>query len=114
MRPKCSPTLQRNKSISNIAIATGLERYDPRFKQANTHFKGVEDKYLKYGYTAITTGHSLGNQLSKYVNDHHQVEVASNVVFSRGSGIVEQFRKKQHNMQYVSKKSYVISLGVCL
>ena len=99
---------------SDVAIATGLERYDPRFKQAKAHFKDVEDKYQKEGYKVTTTGHSLGGQLSKYVNDENQGKVDKNVAFSRGSGLLEPFRKKQRNTVDVSNKRDVISLGARL
>ena len=58
----------------------------------------------------MTKGHSLGGQLSKY-NDENQGAVDTNVAFSRGSGLLEPFRKKQRNTVYVSNKRDVISLG---
>ena len=105
----------RWKDLQNdVAIATGLEKYHPRFKQANAHFKGVEDKYNKEGYKVTTTGHSLGGQLSKYVNDENKGVVDTNMAFSRGGGLLEPFRKKQCNTVDVSNKNDVISMGARL
>ena len=70
----------------------------------------------KYGdaYKINTTGHSLGGQLSKYVNDSHKGHVAKNIAFSRGTGLFEPFRKKQGNTVDVSNKHDLISMGARL
>ena len=91
----------------------GHEKHDRQFKQANHHFKGVLDKYGD-GYTIDTTGHSLGGQLAKHVNDSHKGRVHRNVAFSRGSGLLEPFRRKQDNTVDVSNKHDWISLGARL
>ena len=98
---------------SDLAILMGQEKYDTWFKQVNHHFKGVLDKYGD-GYNIDTTGHSLGGQLAKHVNDSHKGRVARNVVFSRGTGLLEPFRKKQGNTVDVSNKHDVISMGARL
>ena len=97
---------------SDAAIAFGFENKDKRFKQADNHFKQVSEKYGDY--TIDTTGHSLGGQLSKYVNDNNQGKVSKNVAFSRGSGLLEPFRKKQRNTLDVSNAYDPISLGARL
>ena len=74
---------------SDMAILTGRERHYRRFKQANHHFNEVANKYSDYKLN--TTGHSLGGQLAKHVNDSHKGRVQRNVVFSRGSGLLELF-----------------------
>jgi len=97
---------------SDLAILTGTERHDKRFKEANRHFKGVTDKYGDYNIS--TTGHSLGGQIAKHVNDSHKGKVKKNVVFSRGTGLFEPFRKKQENTVDVSNQHDLISLGARL
>ena len=48
------------------------------------------------------------------MNDENQGKVDKNVAFSRGSGLLEPFRKKQRNMVDLSNIRDVISLGACL
>ena len=97
---------------SDLAILTGTERHDKRFKEANSHFKGVAEKYGDYNIS--TTGHSLGGQLAKHVNDSHKGKVSRNVVFSRGTGSLEPFRKIQENTVDVSNQHDLISMGARL
>ena len=97
---------------SDWAILTGREKHDRRFRQANHHFKEVSSKYADYKIDM--TGHSLGGQIAKHVNDSHKGRVRNNVVFSRGSGLLEPFRKKQHNTVDVSNKNDLISMGARL
>ena len=99
-----------------MEIVTLLESHNPCFKQAKSHFKGVEfeDKYKKDRYKVTTTGHSLGGQLSKYVNDENQGAVNTNMAFSHGIKLMEPFHKKQCNMVDVSNKHGMISLGARL
>jgi hypothetical protein len=99
---------------SDWAIATGKEKQDRRFRQARDHFGQVLAKYEGDGYTFNTTGHSLGGQLSKHVNDNYRGKVKDNVAFSRGTGLLEPFRKKQGNTVDVSNKNDLISLGARL
>ena len=98
---------------SNVTIMFGKEKHNRRFKEANEHFKKV---YAKYGdnFDIHTTGHSLGGQLSKYVNDSHKGKIKSNVAFNRGSGFLEPFRKKQQNTLDVFHNNDLISLGARL
>jgi hypothetical protein len=99
--------------VSDLAIATGLERFNPRFQQADKHFQQVQQKYGK-DYTYATTGHSLGGQISKYVNDRNKGKIKENVAFSRGSGLLEPFRKKQKNTVDISNVNDAVSLGARL
>lgn len=48
--------------ISDLAVASGLHRYDTRFKEAKHLTKLVEDKYDR---PANVFGHSLGGKLSE-------------------------------------------------
>lgn len=99
---------------SDWAIATGQEKKDRRFRQAKHHFNDVLTKYGKNGFKINTTGHSLGGQLSKYINDEYRGRVNRNVAFSRGAGFLEPFRRKQPNTIDVSNKNDIISLGARL
>ena len=98
---------------SDVAIFRGNERTDPRFQQASDHFSKVSEKYGS-SHSIDTTGHSLGGQLAKHVNDTHRGKVSKNVNFSRGSGLLEPFRKKQRNSIDVSNRNDLISLGARL
>lgn len=51
--------------FSDVALAFGAERLDPRFRSAERHLKAVEGKYKDKKIT--TTGHSLGGQVSTYL-----------------------------------------------
>ena len=98
---------------SDLAIFLGREKHDPRFQEADAHFQKVYDKYGN-DYQLDTTGHSLGGQLSKYVNDRHRGKIQDNVAFNRGTGLFEPFRKKQANTLDVSHRKDVISWGARL
>jgi hypothetical protein len=99
---------------SDWAILTGKEKNDRRFRQARHHFGQVLAKYEGDVNVITTTGHSLGGQLSKHVNDSFKGKVHQNIAFSRGSGLLEPFRRKQSNTIDVSNKNDVISLGARL
>ena len=104
--------LNRRKSakkdlISDAAILFGAEKHDKRFKEANSHFQNVKDKYKDFQLD--TTGHSLGGQLAKYVTDKNLDKVNKNVNFNRGSGLFEPFRKKSNKTIDVSNKNDIIS-----
>ena len=99
---------------SDLAIATGMEKFNPRFRNADKHFKQVHAKYGTFGYKFTTTGHSLGGQVSKYVNDQNKGKVHKNIAFSRGSSLFDAFRPKQQNTYDVSHKNDWISLGARL
>jgi hypothetical protein len=71
-------------------------------------------KYEGDGNVITTTGHSLGGQLSKHVNDSYKGKVHQNIAFSRGSGLLEPFRRKQQNTIDVSNRNDLISLGARL
>jgi len=99
---------------SDLAIATGMEKFNPRFRKADKHFRQVQAKYGTFGYKFTTTGHSLGGQVSKYVNDQNKGKVHKNIAFSRGSSLFDAFRPKQQNTVDVSHKNDWISLGARL
>lgn len=100
--------------LSDWAITTGTEKKNRRFQQSAHHFNDVLNKYEKDGYTFNTTGHSLGGQIAKHVNDKYRGKVKDNVVFSRGTGFLEPFRRKYHNTVDISNRHDLISLGARL
>ena len=59
------------------------------------------------------TGNSLGGQITKHVNDSFKERVKKNVVFSRGTGLLEPFRNKQ-NIVDMSNQHDLKSLGARL
>lgn len=97
---------------SDWYIATGTEHKNKRFKDSDAHFQKVHSKYN--GYEMTTTGHSLGGQISKYVNDKNRGKVHRNVAFSRGTGLFEMFKPKQRNTVDISNNNDLISLGARL
>ena len=99
---------------SDLAIATGTGKSIPCFRKADNHFRQVQAKYGTFGYNFTTTGHSLGGQVSKYVNDQNKGKVHKNIAFSRGSSLFDAFRPKQQNTYDVSHKNDWISLGARL
>ena len=44
-----------------------------------------------FGYKFTTTGHSLGGQVSKYVNNQNKEKVHKNITFSQGSSLFDAF-----------------------
>lgn len=99
--------------VSDIAIATGTESLNPRFKGALKKFDKVHQKYGSE-YTYDTTGHSLGGQLATYVNRHRPHQVDENLSYSRGSGVGELFRQRPYNTYDYSNSKDIISLGARL
>ena len=99
--------------ISDVAIATGTEGLNPRFKGAVKKFDTVRQKYGD-GYTYDTTGHSLGGQLATYVDRHRYGQVDENLAYSRGSGVGELFRSRPSNTYDYSNSKDIISLGARL
>lgn len=99
--------------VSDLAIATGTESLNPRFKGALKKFDQVHTKYGKE-YSYDTTGHSLGGQLATYVNRHRPHQVDENLSYSRGSGVGELFRQRPHNTYDYSNSKDIVSLGARL
>ena len=99
---------------SDFNILTGREKKDKRFQEALAEFQGIHNHYKNQGYTIDTTGHSLGGALATHVNRANQDKVDENLSFSRGSGILEPFRKRPKNTYDYSHKKDLISLGARL
>ena len=59
---------------SDLAITTGMEKFNPRFRNANNHFKQVHAKCGKFRYNITTADHSLDGQVSKYVNNQTMIK----------------------------------------
>ena len=73
----------------DLAILMGTEGHDKRSQEANRHFKGVTDKYGDYNIS--TTGHSLGGQIAKHVNNSHKGRVKKKRSVQRGYRSVRTF-----------------------
>ena len=95
---------------SDLAIATGSESSDMRFREALVHFDSVKAS-LGHQYAIDTVGHSLGGQLASHVNIHRPGEVRENLSFSRGSGVFEPLRTAPSNSWDYSHSLDPISLG---
>ena len=95
---------------SDLAIATGTESADLRFREALHHFDSVKAA-LGRQYAIDTTGHSLGGQLASHVNKQRPGEVRENLSFSRGSGVIEPLRTAPSNSWDYSHALDPISLG---
>lgn len=67
--------------ISDLAIATGLHKYDTRFKEAKHLTKLVEDKY---GKAANVFGDSLGGKLAEESGSHGNI-----ITHNKASGILD-------------------------
>jgi len=103
----------RMKDIkSDLAILTGREKKDKRFKDSVKVMDRVKKRYP--GYKFGTTGHSLGGQLATHVTRKRSKDVKRNISFSRGAGLKEPFRKRPKQTLDVSHKSDIISLGARL
>jgi hypothetical protein len=99
---------------SDLNIAVGQESQDPRFQQAVKEFERIYKYYHAVGYSVDTTGHSLGGSLATYVNKRKKGKVDENLSFSRGSGVMEPFRKRPTNTYDYSHQNDLISLGARL
>ena len=58
--------------VSDLAILTGNQQYDPRFKNSVKLTKEVKKKYENKPINI--TGHSLGGSISDYVNNNVNVD----------------------------------------
>lgn len=97
---------------SDFGILTGNTENDTRFKEADSVFKRVEQKYQaknKHKFNIDVTGHSLGGALAKHVNDRHD-NIDKNINFSRGSTPL-RLQEGKENQYDVSNVWDPISLG---
>ena len=98
--------------ISDLAIMTGTEKYNRRFKQAEHQFNKAERKCP--GYKIDMTGHSLAGQLATYIARKKGKKVSENISFSRASVILEPFRRRPEQTTDISHSGDIISLGARL
>lgn len=76
---------QRMKDIgSDLAIAFGAEKYDPRFRESERHQRRVEHKYGGKGITQV--GHSLGGSVANYLGKKSD-SVKKVVTYNAGGGL---------------------------
>ena len=62
--------------MTNALLATGLERFSTRFRDAK---KVMEDVKTKYGKPVTTYGHSLGGSLAEYAGGNKVITVDKGV-----------------------------------
>ena len=73
--------LRAKDILSDVAVATGLHKYDSRFKEAKHLTKLVEDKY---GKPANVYGDSLGGKLSEESGAHGNI-----ITHNKATGILD-------------------------
>ena len=93
-----------NDLRSDNAILWGLEKQDKRFKNAQSHLNKVKNKY---GDNITVTGHYLGGSISeKIARSNPNV---NSIAFNRGSGPLQQFRKRPKKLIDVGNSNDPIS-----
>lgn len=76
---------QRWKDLgSDLAVAFGAERLDPRFRRGERHLKAVESKYGSGNINIV--GHSLGGSVAGYLGKKSD-RVKNVTTFNRGSSL---------------------------
>jgi hypothetical protein len=88
--------------VSDLSILTGLQKYNPRFKEAQHLTKLVEDKY---GQPANVYGDSLGGSLAEKSGAKGQI-----YTHNKGAGILDIGRTIPKNQTDYRNKNDVISL----
>ena len=88
--------------VSDLAILTGLQKYDTRFKEAKHLTKLVEDKYHK---PVNTFGHSLGGALAEQSGASGKI-----ITHSKGTGIGDLFKEIPKNQVDYRNKNDIVSL----
>ena len=94
-----------NDLRSDNAILWGLEKQDKRFKNAQSHLNKVTNKYGDNNI--IVTGHSLGGSISEQIARNNPN--LNSIAFNRGSGPLQQFRKRPKNLIDISNRNDPIS-----
>ena len=95
-----------NDLRSDNGILWGLEKQDKRFKNAQSHLNKVKNKYGDNN-NIIVTGHSLGGSISEQLARSNPN--INSKAFNRGSGQLQQFRKRPKNLIDISNRNDPIS-----
>jgi len=85
---------------ADLAIAVGSENLHKRFKEADTHFEKVKEKYGD-DKNYIVVGHSLGGALGRSVAKKHDLEAH---LFNLGSGIGDVRNSLTHKLAPEKKR----------
>ena len=93
-----------NDLRSDNAILWGLEKQNKRFKNGQSHLNKVKKKY---GNNITVTGHSLGGSISEQLARSNPN--INSIAFNRGSGPLQQFRKRPKKLIDVSNRNDPIS-----
>lgn len=101
--PKGNPVVLHRGSVrvsdwlaNNAALAVGLEKYAPRFKESKRVIEQVKQKYP--GTTVTSTGHSLGGALAEKSGADRVV------TFQKGSGLADIGRTVKSNQTDIRSK----------
>jgi hypothetical protein len=89
--------------ISDPLIALGLERFDPRYKEAQQLTKQVADKY---GKKVDVFGHSLGSKVAELSGTNGHI-----YTFDKATGINDLFKTIPKNQYDVRTTNDIVSLG---
>ena len=96
--------------VSDLAILTGNQQYDPRFKNSVKLTKEVKKKYENKPINI--TGHSLGGSISDYVNNNVKLPQGSKITtYDKGVGIGDLFKTVKSNQTDIRTPSDIVSLG---
>ena len=79
--------------MTNALLATGLEGFSTRFRDAK---KVMEDVKTKYGKPVTTYGHSLGGSLAEYAGGNKVITVDKGVGLG---GIGKKIRSQQTDIR---------------
>lgn len=96
--------------VSDVAILTGLQNLDPRFKESLKLTKQVKKKYEDKPINI--TGHSLGGSISDYVNRNVKLPKGSKVeTYNKGVGVGDLFKSVKSNQTDIRTQNDIVSLG---
>ena len=91
--------------ISDLAVATGLHKYDTRFKEAQHVTRLVEDKY---GKSANVFGDSLGGKLAEESGSHGHI-----ITHNKAAGILDIGKTiPKHQTDYRNKNDAISLLAL--
>ena len=95
--------------ISDLAILSGTQRFNKRFRDSDDEFQKLKTKYA--GYDVDVTGHSLGGALADYVAKRSIGRIGGAYTYSRGTGPMDMFRNSSYKTFDISNRFDPISLS---
>lgn len=88
---------------SDVALATGLERYNPRFQKSE---KLIQDVAARFGKPVTTVGHSLGGSLAEYANP-----TGKNITLNKGVGLAQVLKPVSSKSINIRSAHDIVSYG---